>query len=239
MSIDKLKINIKASQKHHAENTQLLLVEKDDGGFKRRYFDIESGKLLPLEFIKDRIEKSFSKVRKMTVEMAFDWHFIYTHQKEFGLEGRVHDWADENLPISRSYRFDIIKSIDLLLLDEKDKPFDELVQDAMAHFDQIGIGKLKLVAQVQESEIKKELLQELKEGKDLDAKSILKKNKTDGLAVSVNDKFKKSQLVMVDEVVMEIMAVNFAKEELELLWIDGETSQIINCKMNDCSWAKK
>jgi hypothetical protein len=142
-----------------------------------RYFDAETGAPLPQDVIEDRIRRTSVRMDRLTVEMAMDMFFLKTHYYDAKGWNR---YMRERLAISRGYAYDVDKVLTLLSerygngsLADAD---DNLGRVEKTLID-VGIGRLKLVAQVRDGDQREKLLSALETGKNVRPAEILSANR--------------------------------------------------------------
>jgi len=149
-------------------------------GASPAYYDQETGKPLPLEYLRERIIQTGTRIEKLSVQMMLDLYFI--HLNWFGEYGRAdsfRDWVNENLPISYSYTYDIIKIVEMLMkyrAEKAETKFENLMGEIEEPVRKMGVKRLKLIAQVVE-EKRGEVLDGLFSGNDMTDDEILAVNR--------------------------------------------------------------
>jgi hypothetical protein len=157
------------------------------GDMSPQYYDRETGKPLPLEYINERIVQTGVKIGKLSVQMILDLWFV--HLNWFGEYQRADSfkkWVEASLPISYSYTYDIIKIVDMLFkytskyypqtgVIQPGDGFEELVGKVEKPIREYGMKRLKLIAQVVD-EKKDEVLDGIFSGAEMSEDEILAVN---------------------------------------------------------------
>ncbi len=151
--------------------------------FRRRYYNLETDKPLPLEEIQGRLSDIYKKLNRLSIEAMFDLFFIWSQWGSFYIRKESFtDFVKKNLPITRSYAYDIIKSVRLMIkyAENRIKVSDDptlYIEDIVEPIEAAGLRKLKVISQVKDKNIQFKLLDYIISGKDLTEDRILEINK--------------------------------------------------------------
>ena len=170
--------------------------EKDSSliDLQMEYYDMKTGKPLSLAQIEDRLKKNFSKMDQLSVKTMMDLYFIYCNWNTFYKRGdSFRDYLNKTLPISRSYAYDIIKYVDMMIKYrktrgnvshhathlEKGEEFvnSEMLLAVARPIETVGMGKLKLISQVKNEKERYNLLDKVLKGAVITENEILRINK--------------------------------------------------------------
>lgn len=150
--------------------------------FKRRYYNLETGDPLPLPEIEERIRRSCLRMDRLSVEIMLDLFFIHANWSSFyNRQDSFSSYMREQLPINRSYAYDIIKSVKMLIEYQQTKnlSYDTTLFSLREPIDLIGPYKLKIVAQIKDKDQQYKIIDDLLAGKTIHVDEILTINKND------------------------------------------------------------
>jgi hypothetical protein len=159
-------------------NTAVQVVE-DNQLLKSRYYDIDTGKPLSLAEIEGRITRNFNRIEKSSIESILDIYFIHKNWKDYKNEAGVESFQEylrEKISLSRSYAYDIIKAVDMLI-EHSPSDSEDLFMTVAEPIERIGMSRLKLVSQVKDDTRKHEILSDLLAGKEITTDEILTENR--------------------------------------------------------------
>lgn len=161
--------------------TDISTMQKPDKTeyFKRRFYDLSTGKPLQFDEVERRLVINLGKIEKLSVEAMLDLYFIHRNWEGFyNRKNNFRKWVSETLNSSLSYTYDIIKAIDLLLAYEEESVITDSLPERLAEpIERIGIKRLKLLAQVKDQTVKRDMLSDMIEGKDYSPDYILSQNR--------------------------------------------------------------
>ncbi len=158
--------------------------------FKRRYYNLKTGDPLPLPEIEERIRRSCLRMDRLSVEIMLDLYFIHANWRSFYTrQDSFSNYMRNQLPINRSYAYDIIKSVKMLIEYQQTKKvsYDTTLFSLREPIDLIGPYKLKIVAQIKDKNQQYKIIDDLLAGKTIHVDEILTINKNDesGTVVAV------------------------------------------------------
>jgi hypothetical protein len=140
-----------------AENEMVSINSTVAGRFYR------DDKLVPVDEVIDRIRGSFAKIDTASAEAMFDLYFLHQNWKKYGRKDSFRKFIKEELKISKSYAYGIIKAAKCFkAYFEKHKMelegIDNFLGTIQQTLEQVGIRKLLLITSVPGNEKKETLL---------------------------------------------------------------------------------
>ncbi len=151
---------------------------------RRRYYNLETGEPLPLREMQSRLTDTYTRIDRLSVEVMFDLYFIWSQWGSFYIRKESFaEYVNENLPISRSYAYDIIKSVRLMIqyAEEKNVSYGTTlsIESLAKPVEAAGLKKLKLISQVKNEDARFKILDNLISGQDVSEDMILEINKNE------------------------------------------------------------
>jgi len=115
---------------------------------------------------------------KLSIEAIMDLFFIYHNWNNFYKRGdSFRYYLKNNMPISRSYAYDIIRAIKLLIEYHQKVSSQWTLLDIENSIESTGIKKLRLISHLRNKENKYKILKKVLSGKDVSESEIKKLNK--------------------------------------------------------------
>ena len=172
------------------EGAQAVLDNVPDTGriFSPKYYNLETGDILPLERIEKRIDDEYNKIDKSTAQIALDVFFVHENFKtKYDRAESWSAWVKEHVRFERTHVYDLMKIVGAIkdvINSKREKEgiaivenYDELLLLIQKPFEDNPVKTLKYAAQIEDEDKKAEVFEAILEGKEISQKSILSINK--------------------------------------------------------------
>lgn len=176
------KVNIDSAQNN--ENKDIIKTDNKNMDrrqleFKRRYYDLKTEKPISIEEIEKRIKLNCMKMDRLTIEMIMDLAFIHRNWSSFyNRKDSFKNYLKNNMPLSRSYFYEILKILEMINIYLKKKESDNRTLLTISNiFEKTSVFKLKLISYVKDENQKYDTLEKIITGNDISINEIKQINK--------------------------------------------------------------
>lgn len=148
---------------------------------RMRYYDPRTNEPISFEQLERRIQKTADRISRLSVEMMFDLYFAHANWTGFyNRTDSFRGWLERTVDISRSYAYDIIKVVRTMIeyVGETGSERPMLpIEEIGTRIEEVGLRKMKLIAQVHDQRVRAELLQQVFSGASVADDDIIQRNR--------------------------------------------------------------